>query len=702
MIAVQITAFKGKGLGSDWLSMKCLAILALSLITLATPLCAATSPQQIAHDITALTDSKIVSDAAYWWEHLADGGKCDGAKVAVLITEIARMLEPGTTAEDALAVLSARGMIGTPDYWQQHAVAGGICDSKNVSILFNRAATRLPVPIPASVNATPLPILSAEKIRDHYDIVIAGAGTGGCGAAVQAARMGKSVLLLEETDWIGGQMNAAAVTSMDEGGTLVRERGLYREWCGMIAAHYRPLGIDCETAYWHRHVCVEPRVGRTLLRTLLGDARGDKGILDLVCQARVIGVTKSGDQITGVKIECVSPTGKTTHEVSSKILIDATEWGDVIPLTGARYRTGNCISGEIDPARHIQSITWTAVVKQYPDGVPDTLRVTTTPPDYAKYAKSFAKGLVLGLDDDVKRPPKGTAWGFDRFIGYRGMPDSSRPPAGRVITRTHLNYSNDQPATIADLEDPTVRIATCRTAIVKTLCLLHYIQTEIGKSDWSVANDEGFDTPYNRAQMDEFIASQPDLAPYRAVLYHFSIMPYARESRRIIGIKTLTAHEIERVKAKPIQFPNTVAIGDYAVDLHGSMSAPYLELDLDHEEDIPHKFGERGVGPFAIPFECFIPEKIDGFLPAEKNISQSRMVNGATRLQPHTMLMGQAAGAIAALAIEQGIQPRALDPIAVQNVLLDAGCPLTIDAVAAPRDTPEWKAQQLEVLHGAK
>jgi hypothetical protein len=92
------------------------------------------------------------------------------------------------------------------------------------------------------------------------------------------------------------------------------------------------------------------------------------------------------------------------------------------------------------------------------------------------------------------------------------------------------------------------------------------------------------------------------------------------------------------------------------------MSAPYLELDLDHEEDIPHKFGERGVGPFAIPFECFIPEKIDGFLPAEKNISQSRMVNGATRLQPHTMLMGQAAGAIAALAIEKGIQPRALDP----------------------------------------
>ncbi|HRZ93463.1 MAG TPA: FAD-dependent oxidoreductase, partial [Candidatus Paceibacterota bacterium] len=53
----------------------------------------------------------------------------------------------------------------------------------------------------------------AGQIREEYDVVIAGAGTGGFGAAVQAARLGAAVLLLEETDWIGGQMTAAAVTS---------------------------------------------------------------------------------------------------------------------------------------------------------------------------------------------------------------------------------------------------------------------------------------------------------------------------------------------------------------------------------------------------------------------------------------------------------------------------------------------------------
>jgi len=149
-----------------------------------------------------------------------------------------------------------------------------------------------------------------------------------------------------------------------------------------------------------------------------------------------------------------------------------------------------------------------------------------------------------------------------------------------------------------------------------------------------------------------------------------------------------------------VQFAHTVALGDYPVDMHGSMTMPYLEPELDHESDIPHdKFGAKGIGPFAIPFECFIPEKTDGFLPAEKNLSESRMANGATRLQPHTLLMGQAVGAIAALAIQHDIQPRAVDPVEVQRVLLEAGDTLCIDGAPGARwGTPEWRNKQLTVL----
>jgi len=158
------------------------------------------------------------------------------------------------------------------------------------------------------------------------------------------------------------------------------------------------------------------------------------------------------------------------------------------------------------------------------------------------------------------------------------------------------------------------------------------------------------------------------------------------------------AAEIERVKAKPVQFRHTVALGDYAIDLHGSMRKEWLETDLDLDSDIPHKFGERGLGPFAIPFESLIPETIDGFLPAEKNFSQSRMVNGATRLQPHTLNIGQAVGTIAALAAQENLAPRAVDPVKVQRLLLKADDTLAIDPVKARHGTEAWRELQMEVL----
>jgi hypothetical protein len=535
--------------------------------------------------------------------------------------------------------------------------------------------------------------VSPSAVRDRYDVVIAGAGTGGCGAAIQAARLGASVLLIEETDYIGGQMNAAGVTSMDEGGTLVRDRGIYRELVERIEAYYRPLNIDPETAYQYGHICVEPRIGRRILHEMLESAR-DRGSLDLALRSRVTKVVKSGETVTGVEIEIVSATGRVTHSVQSKVLIDATEWGDVIPMTGARYRVGNCLSDAIIPTQFVQDNTWTAVVKQYPGPVPSGFLLSEKPPGYTDAIhQRFVKSLVAGEEVGPNERP----WTWARFIGYRGMPDSARPPGPRVITRTHLNFNNDYHSAVAEIEDPARRQATNREMRLRTLQLIYYIQTTLGFRDWAVADDEGYDTPYNRAEIDAWLKERPELEPFRTALYHFPVIPYVRESRRIVGLHTLMARELDRRPGhQPIQFPTSVAIGDYPVDMHGSMQPRYLELDLDRAEDIPAKFGGHGKGPFAIPFESFIPEKIDGFLPAEKNISQSRMGNGATRLQPHTMLMGQASGAIAAIAVKLGVQPRAVDPVLVQDVLARAHDPLNytpVQDVAA--DRPDWPAIQM-------
>ena len=555
----------------------------------------------------------------------------------------------------------------------------------------------VPVGVPAERSIPP------RELRERYDVVIAGAGTGGFGTAMQAARLGATVLLLEETDWIGGQMTAAGVTSMDEGprdaerGVLVRERGLYREFTDEVIAYYHKLGISAETAYWHARIGMEPRVGQEILYGMLGKARTRTPALHISLRSKVIQVLRKGDAVTGVVVQIETPGGEIKQQVQSRVLVDATEWGDVIPLTGARYRVGNCTGEAVKTNRAIQDITWTAVIKQYPNGVPTELLMTNAPPGYDKAHPHFLKTLVAG----EKVNTGGKPWNFATFIGYRGMPNSEQP-GGRGITRTHLNYNNDYPTHIGDVEDAASRLRTCRQAMLKTLHLLYYIQQTLERSDWSVANDEGYDSPYQRAQIDRWVKDQPELALYRPILNHFSVMAYARESRRIVGLHTLVASEIERKPRSPKMFENTVALGDYAVDLHGSKTPELLELDLDHLEDIPqHTFGERGLGPFAIPFECFIPETLDGFIAAEKNISQSRLANGATRLQPSTMLMGQAAGAIAGLSVRHGVKPRELDPVLVQRVLLETGDTLHITPLKdVAKSGWEWPAIQLVTVRG--
>ncbi|MGB7157961.1 MAG: FAD-dependent oxidoreductase [Tepidisphaeraceae bacterium] len=538
---------------------------------------------------------------------------------------------------------------------------------------------------------------SFDKLADSYDVIVAGAGTGGSGAAIQAARMGAKVLLLEETDWIGGQMSAAGVTAMDEasayGLRIVRERGMYREFHESMATYYYTLNKDPfrgDRSYGdsNTNAGYEPKIARAGLYAMIADARS-KATLDLSVRSRVVEVAKSGNTVTGVTIEVANDTGTQRKKIQSKVLIDATEYGDVIPLTGARYRVGNVTSDKIDPKALVQDHTWCAVIREYPQGVPDHLKIHQPPPDYGKGPRAFLKYRMYG----------GMTWGkeakdkifqFRVYTGYRSVPDTTSPLLGEVgehrNTLTSLNGGNDYPTTVATIEDLKQRYADERGGIYRSLSIIYYLQNELG-AKWSVAEEQGYDTPANRAYMAK-LGIRPDLMD---VACRMPPLPYVRESRRIMGIKTLVASDLTRFKEAK-HFDTSVAMADYFMDLHGTEEA--IEKDLDPGE-VP-----KGGGPFQVPFETFIPETIDGFLPAEKNISQSRLVNGATRMQPSTMLTGQAAGMIAALAAKRQQQPRQIDPKAVQSELLGAGSTLVQRWYSdVPWGTPIWQATQLLTLH---
>jgi hypothetical protein len=561
-----------------------------------------------------------------------------------------------------------------------------------------------PAPNVASLN-TPF-----DKLADNYDVIVAGGGTGGSMAAVQAARLGARVLLIEESDWLGGQMSAAAVTTMDEEGLYfqfpVRERGVYREFHESMLNFYYTRQMDPFRAYssWPHQTegGYEPKMTRAMLYAFIDHARrqardGKSGVLDVSPRTRVTKTRKDGEKITGVTLETWDDSGAKTREIGCRVLVEATEYGDVLPLTGARYRVGSVTSENIRPAALMQDNTWCAVIREYPKGIPDHLRVKTPPPDYEKWSRVYRKyklwgNYVWGMPGKgLKGPRDWRVW-----VHWRGMADSDGPVTGEASefrhTQAGINGGNDYAMTVGGLENPSERIAREREGIYRTLSAIYYFQNEVGLN-WSLAEDEGYNTPYNQRAM-----KRRDLRPdLYELAVHMPQWPYVRESRRGMGVYTLKAADMGRFENAK-HWPTAVAMGDYFMDLHRTEEE--LEADLDPGSWENGDFAKGG-GPFQVPFEVFVPEKVDGLVFAEKNLSQSRLASGATRLQPITMLTGQAAGAIAALAATRGVQPRELRPVDVQHALLKAGSTLVPRwYVDVPWGTAAWRDSQLLSLYG--
>ena len=535
-------------------------------------------------------------------------------------------------------------------------------------------------------------VAAAAPAARSYDIVIAGAGTGGISAALTAARRGAHVALIEETDWIGGQAAAAAVSTMDEGNDLTPPSGMYREFLDRMQAYYSARGKSVATCYWGENThCFEPSAIRKILQQMIDEVNAGaygKGRIDLILEDHIVRVLTSGDTVTGA----VTAKGLT---LSSKVLIDATEYGDILPLTPARFRSGRSI-GDDHGKSCTQDITYAMVIRKYPNGVPPELQMKHEPPEYQKYLPRLrAQWQIDGSATTLILPVD-----FGNHNAYRGLPDSTNlepyvSSQHNQITRTVLNWFNDYP-THTEIFDRAERMKILCEAKLKTLANLYYLQHALNHPDWSVANDEGYDTQWNREQN-----SCPNIPEeFKAIEHNFPAMPYIRESQRLIGEYTLTAGDVRRERQGGISvvgFSDSMAVGDYADDLHACDAPTDIEFDLEHLSDRAPGFRS---GPFEVPLRSLIPEKVDGLLGAEKNISESRLANGATRLQPITMLTGEAAGTLAALAVEQGIQPRAVSADQVQVALLKAG------SILARSPMPDlylgvrpWQAAQFTVAH---
>ena len=90
---------------------------------------------------------------------------------------------------------------------------------------------------------------------------------------------------------------------------------------------------------------------------------------------------------------------------------------------------------------------------------------------------------------------------------------------------------------------------------------------------------------------------------------------------------------------------------------------------------------EIGVSPavspkfpnISIPYGALVPERLDGLLACGRHISCDKNSHGFMREIPQCWITGQAAGTAAALAVAQGVLPRAVDVAMLQAALIDQG-----------------------------
>jgi len=195
--------------------------------------------------------------------------------------------------------------------------------------------------------------------KNTVDILIAGGGTSGVAAGVQAARMGVSTLIIEENEWLGGMLTSAGVSAVD--GNYNLPGGIWGEFKSALISYYG--GDSLLKTGWVSNLMFEPSVGNEIF----SEMASAEPYLTVIRNASVSGVKRTGNKwIVSVK------TADGTFKYSSEILIDATELGDVVEMCGvkydvgmdSRYDTGEEIAPE-NANDIIQDLTYVAILKDY-------------------------------------------------------------------------------------------------------------------------------------------------------------------------------------------------------------------------------------------------------------------------------------------------------------------------------------------------
>ena len=535
----------------------------------------------------------------------------------------------------------------------------------------------------AVVTSAPLPAQLVEA-----DLLVAGGSEAAVAAAVQASRLGVGrVVLVNDIDRFGGQFSNEGVGPADERVQLkgrsvnFPRSGMMLEVVRAMRIHnLRTYGMEMPGNCWSGTDTIEPGPAARIFEELLapevksGRLRVFRGYVPEAVHA-------DGGRVTGVRF--ASASGGAPLDVRARLTVDATDWGDVIRLSGARYYAGVDPRGrfgepsepeEIGPTerQEMNPITWTMTLRETAEERP----LAAPPPGYepASYSRR-----------DIWR---------DSGI-YRETYQKDNPPTPysqrRLVDRLHYGFTfgteaiqlnstgqdyplcNLPPRVAAALErlepgasrknivdmTPAQRQIVLDDAKAHTLGYLYFLQHDHPKAE-------------TRARMRRFALTDefgtPDRLPPK---------PYVREGLRLAAMYVLREQDVRAPDGtEPGWAPFRPDDAAFSFQFHIDFHPTRRFFDVKGKPDAWHArhCGTRGWNGQThrafFPLRALVPEKVDGLLGAGRNVGVSSIVQAAFRLHGQMLLCGQAAGTLAAQAVAEGREPRAVvtDPASVRAV----------------------------------
>ena len=506
--------------------------------------------------------------------------------------------------------------------------------------------------------------LKAQELR--ADVLIVGGGLGGVAAALGALRGGARVIMSEEFDWIGGQITSQAVPP-DES-SWVEQFGVtssYRALRDGIRQYYRdhyPL-TEASRAWrelnpgggWVSRLCAEPRVALAVLEATLAPWSA-AGRLTLLQPSRPVAADVDGDRVRAVTLRH-RDTGREIV-ASAPYVIDATELGDLLPLTGTEYVTGfesRADTGEPSAPAAAQPDNMQAVSICFAMDHVDGDHTIDKPANYdywRAYQPAFWGGPLLSFraphprtleiversftpnpDDDPllvvgdQRLSAGDTnlWTFRRIAARRNFVPGFYGSDICLVNWPMIDYLDGSIIDVSEAE----KARHLKAAAELSYSVFYWLQTEAPRAD----GGQGF--PGLRLRGD-ITGTEHGLA----------MAPYIRESRRIKPVTRILEQDLSyaiRGERGAVHYRDSIGVGMYRIDLHPSTGG-------DNYIDVPSC-------PFEIPLGALLPQRVKNLLPAGKSIGTTHVTNGCYRLHPVEWNVGEVAGLLAAYCLEKGVSP---------------------------------------------